>query len=166
MPDNEEVEDEAQEAAETTQPDQDTDGEKPDEPEEETTEDAWDPKRAQAKIQKLNREAAALREKAKTAEKSTQQAADLNEKVTALEAANLRLEVALDLGLPTTLAKRLTGTTTEEIRQDAEELLKLVAPQSKPVTRSPNVRLRGGGEPDAEPEETDLDKIAADMFKR
>lgn len=151
-----EVEDQAQEATETsdetTEPEQGGD-----------SDEAWDPKRAMRKIQKLNREAASLREKASTAESN---ATEKSEKVTALEAANLRYEVALDLGLPKALAKRLTGDTLEEIQADAEELLALVTPSNKPVTQKPSVRLRGGGAPDEEPEETDVRKLGERMFAR
>jgi hypothetical protein len=135
--------------------------ETPDEPDEDTPEE-WDPKRAKSKIAKLNREAAGLRQKAQEGEKVP----ELSEKVTALEAQNLRLEVALDLGLPMAVAKRLNGTTREEIQQDAEELLGMLAPSPKPVSQKPTVRLSGGGAPDAEPEETDLEKIGARMMRR
>lgn len=157
MPEVEETEVEDQ-PTEATEPEETTDETEEDQPDE-----AWDPKRAMRKIQKLNRENAALREKASTTETEKNQT---GEKVTALEAANLRYEVALDLGLPKALAKRLTGDTLEEIQADAEELLGLVSPTNKPVTQKPTVRLRGGGAPDQEPEETDLDKIGARMMRR
>lgn len=85
----------------------------------------------------------------------------------------LRLEVALDKapeGMPVSevrkFAKRLTGASREDLEADAEELFELfatddggsggTAPRGKPTPR-----LRGGGKPNEEPEETDPLKLAA-----
>jgi hypothetical protein len=50
----------------------------------------------------------------------------LAERIGPLEAENLRLNVALEKGLPKSLAVRLQGSTKEEVEADAEELVKLV----------------------------------------
>lgn len=50
------------------------------------------------------------------------QIAELTEKVSASDAASMRMKIALEAGLPAALAQRLTGNTEEEIRKDAELL--------------------------------------------
>jgi hypothetical protein len=78
----------------------------------------------------------------------------------------LRLEVAIDKGLTKAQAKRLVGTTREELEADADELVESFRPAGgtgdKPKPRSsPKERLRGGGDPNEEPEESDPRKLAA-----
>lgn len=59
-------------------------------------------------------------------EKLTGRVADLEPKLTAAEARALRLEIALDKGVPKSLAVRLQGSTREEMEADADELLKTI----------------------------------------
>jgi hypothetical protein len=74
------------------------------------------------------------------------------------------------------VAKRLSGDTDDELGDDADELFALLAPppvdeeKTKPdkddtpsrktVPSKPRERLRGGGDPDEEPEENDPVKLA------
>lgn len=65
------------------------------------------------------------------------------------------------------VAKRLSGDTEEELEADADELFALLAPKSdpdedrkKPPAGRPKERLRGGGDPNDEPEEMDPRKLA------
>jgi hypothetical protein len=90
----------------------------------------------------------------------------LTEKVTQLEkdlaaatAKADRYEVALDKGLDMTRAKRLTGTTREELEADADELQTWQAGKpADPVPGKPATDLKGGGDPTEEPE-TDVRKV-------
>lgn len=125
---------------------------------------AWDPERARKKIAKLNSEAANLRKRLTEAPKA-EDAAAKDKRISELEGASLRYEVALDLGLPKEIASRLQGGTRDEMVADAEKLLELIAPK-RPATRKPTEALRGRLEPDSDPEETDLKKLGARMFQR
>jgi len=53
------------------------------------------------------------------------QIAELTAKVSASDAASLRMKIAMEAGLPAALAARLTGNTEEEISKDAELLASL-----------------------------------------
>lgn len=125
--------------------------------------EAWDPERAKKKIAKLNSENKSLRERANKAPKPEDvQAKD--QRISDLEATNLRLDVGYELGLPREIASRLQGNTREEMLADAEKLVELIAPTKRPSTRKPAEALRGGLQPDQEPEETDVRKIGERMF--
>lgn len=150
---------EAPEATEDT-----TTEDQPDAPEAEDKDEAWDPDRARKKIAKLNSEADNLRKRLKDTPKADDVAAK-DKRITDLEAATLRYEVAFDLGLPKEIASRLMGTTKEEMLADAEKLVELIAP-AKRSTRRPTEAMGGGLDPDKEPEETDLKKLGARMFQR
>lgn len=63
-------------------------------------------------------------------EKADQRASEAEKKATALETKLLRLEVAADKKVPSSLAARLQGETKEELEADADELLKQVRPES------------------------------------
>lgn len=128
------------------------------------TDDAWDPDRALSKIKKLNAEVVKAKAKIAAAEEKAKGVDEKDQQISALEAKTLRLDVALDLGLPRQIADRLKGNTREEMLADAEELMQLLNP--KTTTRKPVEALRGGGEPDTPPEERDLDKLADRMFRR
>ena len=120
----------------------------------------WKPDELRRKISKINNEIRATKRKleaAQAAPKATEQ------RIGELESHNLRLEVGYELGLPLAIAKRLQGSTREEMLADAEALVELVAPTKAPATRRPTETLRGGGQPDREPEETDVRKIADRM---
>lgn len=125
---------------------------------------AWDPERAKRKIAKLNSEAANLRKRVNEAPKAEDVAAK-DKRISELEATALRYEVAFELGLPKQIAARLQGGTKEEMIADAQELVEFLSPAKRP-TQKPTEALRGGLEPDKEPEETDLKKLGARMFQR
>lgn len=63
------------------------------------------------------------------------------------------------------VAKRLAGSTDEELKADAEELYALIAPapatRQQSVPGKPKERLRGGGAPDDGPGEMDPKALAA-----
>lgn len=128
----------------------------------------FNPDKAREKIRKLNSEAAGLRKRAKEAEEKANGAEDTGKRVTALEAENMRLKVAVKLGgqLPDDLIERLRGDTEEELLEDAEKLLAHFETR-KPPTDQPKVKLRGGGNPTAETSliDTDPDKFAESIFK-
>lgn len=72
------------------------------------------------------------------ADKAEKRAAELEPKV-------LRLEVALEHGLPKALAHRLVGDTREELEADAKELLKLSGGKDTGTTGSSGARGQDGG---------------------
>lgn len=100
----------------------------------------------------------------------------LTERVTAAEQAAgtasseaARLRVALAKGLTESQAKRLVGSTVEELEADAEELLKAFGAvagnegeeeEGQGLTSTPRERLRSGSLPASEADETDPLKIA------
>jgi hypothetical protein len=67
-------------------------------------------------------------------------------------------------------AKRLAGESDDDLASDADELFALLAPAPAPATPKtpsrPKERLRGGAEPDEDPEETDPRKLAAQIPRR
>src|SRR5690606_34212966 len=80
---------------------------------------------AKKKIEKLRNEAAARR---KSLRETEAKVAELQAKVNELETRGLRDSVARKYNLPDALAKRLTGSTAEELEADAKELQKFVDP--------------------------------------
>ena len=125
----------------------------------------FDAGKAEARIRKLQSEAKNLRERAKAAEQKAAGADEKDQKISALEAKSLRYEVGFELGLPRELVNRLQGGTREELIEDARALVELMGPtKASTTTRKPVEALRGGGEPDRQPEETDVRKIGARMF--
>lgn len=151
-------------ATEAEVEEQSTDADESQSPEDDRDQ-AWDPERARRKISKVNSENKALRERATKAEEKAASVDDLTKENGGLKATVLQLEVGYELGLPLAIAKRLQGSTREEMLADAEALVELVAPAKKPVTRKPTEALRGGLEPDREPEETNLSKLGERMFR-
>lgn len=151
----------------------------------------FDRDQAMAKIKKANQEAASLRARLKDLEPLAAKVKEMEDakkteverfaeerdtyktKASETEIALLRLEVALDnapegmdLKQVRKLAKRLAGSSLEEMQEDAEELFSTFTPKDKDnkdedTTRRPKERLRPGAVPDAEPEETDPAKLAA-----
>lgn len=90
------------------------------------------------------------------------------------EAAEAKLElartrVALRKGLTEAQAKRLQGSTEEELEADADELLATFRPvgddddEGDDPLRRPRERLRSGNRPDPAPEERDPRKLAASL---
>lgn len=132
-----------------------------------------------AALKKANDEAAASRHKLKEiedrdkseGEKLADRVASAEKRAADAEARALRLEVAAAKGLTAGQAKRLAGATREELEADADELLADFAPaprgeEDKPTPGSrPKERLRGGGDPTEEPEETDPRKLAAQVSR-
>lgn len=99
-------------------------------------------------------------------EKQSERLAAAEKRANDAEARAMRLEIAATKGLTASQAKRLVGTTKEELEADADELLADFAPanggdESKPTPGGrPKERLRGGGDPTEEVEETDPRKLA------
>jgi hypothetical protein len=105
-----------------------------------------------------------LEEAKKTTEQRlSEQLTAAQKRVAELELDQLRSSVAAEKGLPAKFARRLTGTTREELEADADDLLDTIPkPEPKvPLSQKPKESLRGGGRPDEEPEETDPRKLAA-----
>lgn len=75
---------------------------------------------------------------------------------------SLRLQVAAEKGLTPAQAKRLVGTSREELEADASEILEAfpVKGATPPPSTKPAADLKGGGEPDTDPVETDPAKLA------
>jgi hypothetical protein len=151
-------------------------------PEAVTPDEPFDADRAKAKIEKANREAAALRARLKEAEPLVAKARELEEaqkteaqrtaealaateqRATKAERELLLREVADDKGLTLAQARRLNGTTREELLADADEFLTLLpaatAAQPAPASRTPVEALRPGALPNPVPLSLD-DQIAA-----
>jgi hypothetical protein len=75
----------------------------------------------------------------------------------------LRLEVAIEKGLTAVQAKRLVGKDKAELEADADELVKSFTPEGDggaAPSGLPKERLRGGGNPTGEVDETDPRKLA------
>lgn len=149
----------------------------------------FDPERAMAKIRKANSENQGLRTRLKeleekaarldeleNANKSEQQRAQeareaAEKRAHDAEQRLLRLEVATEKGLTPAQARRLVGTTREELEADADELLESFGtptpPPGEAVPRRPREALRPGGRGEPEPpEETDPRKLAARVPRR
>lgn len=103
-------------------------------------------------------------------DKLTEQIEGLKRSQADTEARALRAEVATAKGLNAAQAKRLAGTTREELEADADEIIEAF-PVSKesdstkpsPPSRQPKPDLRGGGDPNDEPTETDPAKLASSV---
>lgn len=96
-------------------------------------------------------------------DKANERASTAEGKASQAELRALRAEVALDKGLSATLAKRLQGSTREEIEKDADELLaefgEKKTDERRPASR-PKERLSGGSDPTEGAEESDPRKLA------
>jgi len=124
----------------------------------------FDADKARDKIRRINSENRNLRTRAAEAEAKAKDAEGKDVKVTALEAENLRLRIGVKHGLPEALVKRLTGSTEEELLQDAEVLMGLFG-GGKPPTAQPREQLRGGGDPTQEPPKPfNSDEFAKSVF--
>lgn len=123
---------------------------------------------AQAKIKSYS-------DKDKTdAERLTEAADEAKSRASKAEQGFRKLQTAMDrapegatLAQIKAVAKRLSGDSDEEMEEDADELFALLAPPSdsdtdrrKPPAGKPKERLRGGGDPEDEPEEMDPRKLA------
>jgi hypothetical protein len=110
-------------------------------------------------------EAQKLEERIAAAEK---RAADAEKAVGEAQIDALRARVAAKRNLSDAQAKRLQGTTVEELEADAAELFgepndeaEDEAPPSRSASRRPQPRLKGGLDPEEEPDESDPMKLAA-----
>lgn len=162
MPENNETPAEVTEAPEA----EETATEEAPETDEESTDEEFDSKKALAKIRKQNQENQSLRKRLKEIEdanksedeKRTERLSTLEKAATEYELKAARLEVAIDKGLTAAQAKRLVGSTKEELEADADELLETFG--SKRLSRKPNEQLRGGSEPAKPVEDLDPRKLA------
>ena len=120
----------------------------------------FDADKAADRIRKLQSEAKNLRERAKAAEAKAEGVDERDKRITSLQSELLRERVGRRLNLPDELVDRLRGDSEEEILADAEKLVAIVGRTA--TSTKPTERLRGGGEPDVEPE-PDLSKVVADI---
>jgi chromosome segregation ATPase len=150
--------------------------------------DEFDRKKAEAKITKVNSEAANLRKRLKELEPLAKEAQDLKDaqkseseksteartkaEKTAADATQeaARLRVALNKGLSEVQAKRLIGENQEELEADADELLESFKskdgstgkePPEGKKSETPKGGERTGATGDTDGEETDPRKLAA-----
>ncbi|HET7388433.1 MAG TPA: hypothetical protein VFJ19_17405 [Nocardioidaceae bacterium] len=131
--------------------------------------DKVDLERFKAKISRANREAENLRKRLKEyedrdksdSEKLTEDRDSHKSRADKAESELARYKVAAAKGLTPGQAKRLVGSTEDELAADADEMLAELGGTSTSTTK-PKERLRGGGEPDDEPEE-DISKVVADI---
>lgn len=100
-------------------------------------------------------------------EKLTEQIDGLKKSQAETEQRALRAEVATAKGLTAAQAKRLAGSSREELEADADEIIEAFpvsstesTPKGGPPSRQPKPALRGGGDPTEEPVETDPTKLA------
>ena len=140
------------------------------------SDDEFDPDKAWKLIQNLRKEKEQLKPLAQKAreleeaQKSEQE--KLQDQLRTLQQQNeqsatetARLTVALSKGLTEVQARRLVGSTVEELEADAEELLASFKTDDPPPNRRPQEKLRPGASPDAEPE-PDPKKIADSILGR
>lgn len=127
-----------------------------------------------AALKKANKEAEAARLKLKEIEdkdksesvKATERAEAAEKRAQEAELRAMRLEVATAKGLSAAHAKRLSGSTKEELEADADDFLESIKPDDKGTPPGkPREDLRGGGDPTEDPEEMDPRKLA-DMVPR
>lgn len=146
-----------------------------DAPEAEVDTEPFDAERAKAKIAKANSEASALRRRLKELEAAKakldeleaagkSEADKLRDQLAAAEKAAqeaelraLRLEVAADKGLTPSQAKRLVGSTLEELEADADDLLADFQPAKGAVEAKPTENLRPGTAGTTDPTTTSID---------
>jgi hypothetical protein len=99
-------------------------------------------------------------------EKLREENAELTKKLADADTRSERLEVAMTKGLTAAQAKRLVGTTKEELEADADEILEAFPAKDgatpPPPSRRPS-ELRGGSDPTDGPDEVDPAKLAADV---
>lgn len=123
-------------------------------------------------LNKANKEAEALRLKLKEfedrdkteAERVAERAKDAEDRAAQAESKALRLEVAFEKGLTPAQAKRLVGTSREELEADADELLETFKPAE---AEKPTVDLDLGTSTTttapSDPRAADLAQIEADL---
>lgn len=110
----------------------------------------FDPERARRTIDTLRSEVRDLKQK--------KDAPQVDPEAGKLAVENLQLKVALETGLTVKQAARLRGATREEMLEDAHELFEAFAPRKEePKSQQPRPRLKGGSQPETEPELSEKD---------
>lgn len=109
---------------------------------------------AERQLREMNEQLKQLQDKDKSeSERLTEKLAQLEKDLASATAKADRFEVALEQGLDMTRAKRLTGSTREELEADAEELKGWTAGNEPgPTPNKPVEDLAGGGDPTSDPE--------------
>lgn len=159
-----------------TKPDDSKPDDKPDDSKPDTGDvDKWKglSRKHETDLRKAQKELDELKNAGKSeTEKLTDRVAQAEKSLAAAEARALQLEVAGEKGLTSAQAKRLVGTTREELEADADELLETFGgkpsdgDKPKPGGR-PKEDLKGGsGTQSDEPEEKDPRKLAAAIPRR
>lgn len=136
---SEKTEDGAKDTGDTENTDTEDTEEEADEDEDEAP--AADLESVLKSLRKKNRENQNLRKRVKDAEENAKDADTLKADNQRLTTENMRLTVAVNHGLPMELAKRLVGTTVEEMEEDAADMLKLFA-KSVPASSRPRENLK------------------------
>lgn len=104
-------------------------------------------------------------------DEAANRAAKAEEQARSLSIAMERAPTHATLAQVRAVAKRVRGESDEDMESDADELFELLAPAPKDdapprkVAGKPRERLRGGGDPEEEPEESDPRKLA-EMIRR
>lgn len=126
----------------------------------------FDRERTLQKLRKLNSENRNLRKAKKEAEEKASKADADSERVQALEAVNARYETLAENDLPLQLAKWINATESDEILEQAEELLSLGSGgNNPPPTDAPKERVRKSRKQVTNTDEIgDLDEFAAKIF--
>ena len=110
----------------------------------------------EAQVSKLSEANKAYETKASGYEK---QISELSSKIKGYETDSAKTRIALEMGLPYEVAKRLNGSTEEEIKKDAESLAKFVSRQgSAPVSSTEPTSYDNS-------KEASLKKLAKSMSK-
>lgn len=85
-----------------------------------------------------------VEEASKKAESHEKLVAELTEKVKRYETDSVKTKIAHELKLPYELAGRLSGTTEDEIRADAENLSRLLSAQREPAPLADTESVKSG----------------------
>lgn len=102
-------------------------------------------------------------------QKAAERAEAAEKRAAEAEQRAIRLEIAAAKGLTPAQAKRLVGSTAEELEADADELLATFktadtdGPSDTEKPGKPKERLRPGAAPDVEPEDNDPKSLAASI---
>ena len=164
---------------------------KSDDEDDDEDDDEFDPDRAKRDMRKKNRENANLRRRLKEAEKAEselkkirdkeksagERLTETTDKLTAAEMKVARLEVALEKGLTLAQANRLSGSTKDELLEDADDYLAELGqdddddetPTKKPkTTRRPKEKVRrsGTGTTDTDDDDEDDPRALAAKVRR
>lgn len=97
-------------------------------------------------------------------QKAADKAAEAEKRAAEAEQRALRMEIAHAKGLTPAQAKRLVGSTKEELETDADELLETFGTTDdgkKPPSRKPNERLRSSTSSDDDDTEPSVEDIVA-----